>query len=89
MGRPSRNIPFYKFANGTWLATTEIPSDRSTWGPTENMSEAAAERTRALLEAAGKASPVSGTVQQQAADYYASYMDDAGIEAKEIGRAHV
>jgi len=73
---------FYKFANGTWLATTEIPSDRSTWGPTENMSEAAAERTRALLEAAGKASPLSGTVQQQAADYYASYMDDAGIEAK-------
>ncbi len=73
---------FYKFANGTWLATTEIPPDRSTWGPTENMAEVAAERTRALLEAAGTASPAPGTMQQQAADYYASYMDDAGIEAK-------
>ena len=51
---------FYKFANGTWLATTEIPPDRSTWGPTENMSEVAAERTRALLEAAGTASPRPG-----------------------------
>ena len=46
------------------------------------MAEDAAERTRALLEAAGKASPAPGTIEQQAADYYASYMDDAGIEAK-------
>ena len=63
-------------------ARTEIPADCSTWGPTENMSEVAAERTRALLEAAGTASPAPGTVEQQAADYYASYMDEAAIEAK-------
>jgi putative endopeptidase len=75
---------FYKFANGAWLARTEIPSDRSTWGPTENMSEDAALRTRGLLEAAGKAAPAAGTVQQQAADYYAGYMDEAGIEARGV-----
>ena len=73
---------FYKFANGAWLASTEIPADRSTWGPTENMSEIAAQRTRELLEAAVTPAPAAGTVQQQAADYYASYMDEAGIEAK-------
>jgi putative endopeptidase len=75
---------FYAFANGAWLARTEIPADRSTWGPTENMSEDAAVRTRGLLEEAGKAAPPAGTVRQQAADYYASYMDEAGIEAQGV-----
>jgi putative endopeptidase len=73
---------FYAFANGAWLKRTEIPADRSTWGPSEAMTEEAARRTRELLEAAGKASPAAGTVQQQAADYYASYMDEPGIAAR-------
>ncbi|HWN84627.1 MAG TPA: M13 family metallopeptidase [Vicinamibacterales bacterium] len=72
---------FYKFANGAWLEKTEIPADRSTWGPSEAMTEEAARRTRELLEEAGRASPPAGSVRQQAADYYVSYMDDAGIEA--------
>src|ERR1041385_3116237 len=59
---------FYAFANGAWLKRTEIPADRSTWGPTEAMAEEAATRTRELLESAAKASPAAGTVQQQAAD---------------------
>ena len=73
---------FYKHANGAWMARAEIPPDRSTWGPSEALTEQAAERTRELLEGAAKASPAAGTVQQQSADYYASYMDEAAIEAK-------
>ncbi len=73
---------FYAFANGAWLARTEIPADRSTWGPTEAMTEEAARRTRELLEEAAKSAPASGSIQQQAADYYASYMDETGIETK-------
>ncbi len=73
---------FYMFATGAWLARTAIPDDRSTWGPTEVMAEEAASRTRELLEQAGASSPKPGTVAQQAADYYASFMDEAGIEAK-------
>ena len=73
---------FYSFANGAWLKRTEIPADRSTWGPSEAMSEEAARRTRELLDAAGRASPAAGTVAQQAADYYSSYMDDTAIEAR-------
>ncbi|HEV8397296.1 MAG TPA: M13 family metallopeptidase [Vicinamibacterales bacterium] len=73
---------FYAFANGAWMARTEIPSDRSTWGPSEQLTEEAAARTRGLLEEAAKASPANGTVQQQSADYYASYMDEAGIEGR-------
>ena len=73
---------FYAFANGAWLKRTEIPADRSTWGPSEAMTEDTALRTRQLLEEAAGAAPAAGTVPQQAADYYASYMDDAAIEAK-------
>jgi predicted metalloendopeptidase len=73
---------FYAFVNGAWIARTEIPADRSTWGPAEAMTEEAARRTQDLLEAATKASPAPGSIEQQAADYYASYMDEAGIEAK-------
>jgi putative endopeptidase len=73
---------FYAFANGAWLKRTEIPPDRSTWGPTEAMTEDAAVRTRELLESAAKASPTAGSVQQQAADYYAGYMDEPTIESK-------
>ncbi|HET9272568.1 MAG TPA: M13 family metallopeptidase [Vicinamibacterales bacterium] len=72
---------FYAFANGAWLKRTEIPADRSTWGPGDAMTEEAARRTRELLEEAARTAPAAGTVQQQAADYYASYMDEAGIEA--------
>src|SRR5262245_53553700 len=62
---------FYKFANGTWLDKTEIPADRSTWGPSEAMTDEASRRTRELLEEAAKASPAAGSIRQQAADYYA------------------
>jgi len=71
---------FYAFANGAWLKRTEIPGDRSTWGPSEAMTEETAQRTRQLLEEAARVEPAAGTVRQQAADYYASYMDEAEIE---------
>src|SRR6185503_5048231 len=76
---------FYAFANGAWLKRTEIPADRSTWGPTEVMTEEAASRTRELLETAAKPPADVGSVRQQAADYFASYMDEQGIESKGLG----
>ena len=54
---------------------------------TEEMTEKTLLRTRELLEAAGKARPQPGTVEQQVADYYAAYLDEAAIEAKGAGAA--
>lgn len=75
---------FYAFVNGAWIARTEIPADRSTWGPAEAMGEQAATRTRELLENAGKASLKPGSIEQQVADYYASYVDEAAIDGKGV-----
>jgi putative endopeptidase len=71
---------FFRYANGGWFAATEIPADRSSWGTDAVLAEEAARRTAELLDKA-LAEP-AGSDARKAADYYASYMDEAAIEAK-------
>ena len=72
---------FYKFANGNWDKTTEIPADKPSWGSFGILRDLSDKRTRTIIEgvAAAKSSP--GSVSQKVGDYYASFMDEAGIEA--------
>ncbi len=71
---------FFRYTNGAWFAATEIPADRSSWGADAVLAEEAARRTAELL---GKAlAEPAGSDARKAADYYASYMDEAAIEAK-------
>jgi predicted metalloendopeptidase len=72
---------FFAFANGTWGARTEIPPDRSGWGVFNVMAEEATDRTRDLLEAASRSSAPARSVQRQVGDYYASFVDEAAIDA--------
>src|SRR6266545_2830207 len=70
---------FYQYANGTWMKTTEIPADRAAWGADAILTDLTNERTADLIkEAAESKAPGARKV----GDYYASYMDEAGIEAK-------
>jgi putative endopeptidase len=69
---------FFKYANGTWYRTTEIPPDRSAWGVDAVLSDQATAETRVLLEATD-AHPNSD--EARASDYYAAYMNDAAIES--------
>jgi putative endopeptidase len=73
---------FFRYANGTWLKSTEIPSDRSSWGVGAMLTEAASKEVRALIEGAVAGNPAPGTVARQIGDFFASYMDEAAIEAK-------
>ena len=70
---------FFRYANGAWLKATAIPSDRSAWGPDQELTQLTAERTAALIRAAA-ASGAPGTEARKIGDYYASYMDEAAIE---------
>jgi predicted metalloendopeptidase len=74
---------FFKHANGTWLATTEIPADRSGYGTGAILTELTAKRTADLIKEAA-ASAADGTDAKKIGDYYASFLDEAGIEAKGI-----
>src|SRR3954447_5725744 len=45
---------FFAFANGTWVARTQIPPDRSSWGVFNVLADKSTLRTRDLLEAAAR-----------------------------------
>ncbi|HEX4389022.1 MAG TPA: M13 family metallopeptidase [Steroidobacteraceae bacterium] len=72
---------FFRYANGAWLKATEIPPDRSVWGNGAQLVELTSKRTADLIrEAAASAAP--GSEARKVGDYYASYLDEATIDAK-------
>jgi putative endopeptidase len=71
---------FFRYANGTWLKTTEIPPDRSSWGSGAVLVELTTKRTADLIrDAAAHAAP--GTDARKIGDYYAAFMDEGRIES--------
>jgi putative endopeptidase len=75
---------FYKFANGNWDKATSIPSDRSSWGGFTVLRDRSDTRTRAIIEAVSKERGAPGSIAQKVGDFYASFMDEATIEAKGV-----
>ena len=73
---------FNAFANGTWIRTTEIPADRSAWSVFGMLDELTARRTADLIAETGRTEAPLGSDARKVGDYYASFMDEAGIEAK-------
>ncbi len=72
---------FYEYANGTWLKTTKIPEDKSNYGEFTVLSDLSDTRTKDIITAANGA---PGSEERKVGDYYKSFMDEAGIEAKGI-----
>ena len=70
---------FFAYANGHWLATTEIPADRSSWGVGAELTELTTARTQALIQGAAKAKP--GTEARKIGDYYSAYLDEKKIDS--------
>jgi len=70
---------FFRYANGGWLAATQIPADKSNYGMFAILSDVSDERVRVIAEAA---SGPPGSDGQRIGDYYKSFMDEAAIEAK-------
>lgn len=73
---------FYRYVNGQWLTVTPIPPDRSNYGAFTLLEEGAEKNLRDILEEARKANAAPGSDQQKIGDYYASFMDEATIEAR-------
>jgi putative endopeptidase len=74
-------VSFYKFANGTWLAKTPLPPDKSNYGMFSALDDRSDERTRKIVE---QASGAPGSEGQKIRDYYNSFMDEAAIESRAL-----
>src|SRR5688500_1815206 len=73
---------FFRFVNGQWLTTTQIPADKSNYGTFAMLQEDAERDLHAILEEAAKANAAAGTDTQKIGDFYASFMDEATIEKR-------
>ena len=71
---------FYDYANGNWMKTAQIPADRSSTGTFLTVFEMAEKATAELIRNADNDHPAVGTNARKIADFYAAYMDEAGIE---------
>lgn len=72
---------FFQWANGAWVQRTEIPADRSSLSSFAIIAETAAQRTRAIIEDPGNRTAAEGSEARKIGDFYASFMDEAAIEA--------
>lgn len=80
--RPQDDL--FGHVNGRWLATEEIPSDRSSWGPFVQLADEAEEQVRVIIEelAAGTAADVPDADEAtKIAALFASFMDTSAIDA--------
>lgn len=70
----------YRFVNGAWLNTTEIPSDKSNYGAFTALADISQKRIREIIEeAAGRENP-PGSEADKVGKFYRSYMDVDTIE---------
>ncbi len=73
---------FYRHANAGWFQRNPIPGDRTSWSLWTVLDQEIEQQLKAIVEGGG-----SDPVGRQVGDFYASWMDEAGIEARGIAAA--
>src|SRR5580692_3827614 len=72
---------FYKYSCNKWITANPIPPDQVFWSTGSGLEMWNDAVLRETLEASGKNDPNRSAVQQKIGDYWASCMDESGIEA--------
>ena len=72
---------FYRYVNGKWLDSFEIPEEFSSYGSFTVLFERSEKRVRAIIEDAAAGGGAPGSVEQKIGDYYASFVDAQAINA--------
>mgnify|MGYP006179136481 FL=1 len=80
--KPGDNFAMY--VNGTWMKTAKIPADKSSYGAFDMLYDQSQKDVKAIIEEAAKGNNAEGTDEQKIGDYYASFMDRKGRDAKGI-----
>src|SRR3954468_13659953 len=78
---------FFAYVNGSCSKRTEIAPDRTYVGIDSVLNDQIDKDVRAVVEDMAKSPDQSGRIGQQVGDFYASWMDEAGIEARGLAPA--
>ncbi|ABW12766.1 Endothelin-converting enzyme 1 [Parafrankia sp. EAN1pec] len=82
--RPQDDL--FGHVNGRWLAETEIPSDRSSWGPFVQLADDAERQVRDIItDLAARDQATQGEDARKIGDLYNSFMDTEALEALGLG----
>ena len=76
---------FFRYANGRWLDTFELPASRSSYGSFTVLSDRSDQRVRGIIEDLSQAEPPQGSIEQKISDYYLSYMNINTLNERGIG----
>ena len=78
--RPQDDL--YRHANGKWLDRTEIPAENASWGTFNEVAERTLGQLRDILARLAATDPAPGSSERIAADFHASFMDEATLERR-------
>jgi putative endopeptidase len=66
---------FFSYVNGKWVAETEIPPDKASYGGFTILRDEAQEDVKAIIEMSATGDFAKGSDEQKVGDLYKSYMD--------------
>ncbi|HSM30386.1 MAG TPA: M13-type metalloendopeptidase [Woeseiaceae bacterium] len=75
---------FFSYVNGKWIAETEIPADKASYGGFGILADEAQADVRAIIEASASGDYAEGTDEQKVGDLYTSYLDMDTRNAKGV-----
>jgi putative endopeptidase len=78
---------FFRYMNGRWLATFEIPADQPGYGSFQQLADSVQAQLKSLIEATAAARNAPGSDAQKVGDFYAAYMNEA--RADSLGAAPI
>ena len=71
---------FFRYANGTWIDNTQIPSDKPAYSLRLAMTDLTEQRLKDMLETAGaKPTDNPSSLEEKAGAFYHSFMDEAHV----------
>jgi len=73
---------FHRHANGAWLRTTEIPADRTSWSLWSAQAINIELQLKAIVDELAARNNAGDPTAQRVGAFYASWMDEAGIERR-------
>jgi putative endopeptidase len=66
---------FFRYVNGTWVDSTEMPADKSSYGVFHKLLDESQEAVKGIIEASANGDFPKGSDEQKVGDLYKSFLD--------------